>query len=227
MIGIWRAPLGGGKRAEELLVSFDEGRERRILIVPALFDEANKLRRFTIQTMRALDDAGIDSFLPDLPGCNESLVPLPTQTLTLWRSAVEEAARHVEATHVLAIRGGANLAPTELPGWLSAPQTGPKVLRSMLRARIIAAREEGLHETSDELVRTGREEGLLLAGWQLGSEMVRELESAELADRGNLETIDQKQLPGAGLWLRAEPGDAPAQSRALAAILAGSQGDSS
>ena len=45
-----------------------------------MFDEANKLRHFTIELMRRLDTAGIDTFLPDLPGCNESLAPLEAQT---------------------------------------------------------------------------------------------------------------------------------------------------
>jgi len=30
------------------------------------------MRRFTVEVMRRLDNAGIDSFLPDLPGGNES-----------------------------------------------------------------------------------------------------------------------------------------------------------
>ena len=63
-----------------------------MLILPALFDEANKLRHFTVEVMRRLDAAGIDSFLPDLPGCNESRAPLETQTLTGWREAAEAAA---------------------------------------------------------------------------------------------------------------------------------------
>ena len=81
MIATWRAPSLGGKSAEELLVSFDRGRARRVLVLPALFDEANKLRHFTVQIMRALDELGLDCFLPDLPGCSESLVPLEDQTL--------------------------------------------------------------------------------------------------------------------------------------------------
>ena len=53
---------------------------------PALFDEANKLRRrHTVEVIRRLDAAGIDCLLPDLPGCGESLSPLAEQTLPVAR----------------------------------------------------------------------------------------------------------------------------------------------
>ena len=63
----------------------------RVLILSALFDEHNKLRRFTIDLMRALEAAGVASVLPDLPGCNESLDPLAEQTISDWREAVSAA----------------------------------------------------------------------------------------------------------------------------------------
>ena len=86
MIASWNAPLADGSDSEELLFSIDHGRALRVLILPALFDEANKLRRFTVQVMRKLDAAGVDSFLPDLPGCNESLQPVENQT---WVNVIE------------------------------------------------------------------------------------------------------------------------------------------
>ena len=109
MIAAWPAPDG-----EEYALAFDRGREHRLLILPALFDEANKLRHFTVEVMRGLDRAGLDCFLPDLPGCNESLAPLDGQTLVGWREAAGAAAEHHRATHVLTIRGGGLCAPE---GW--------------------------------------------------------------------------------------------------------------
>lgn len=223
MISNWQAPLPSGKSREELLVALDEGRDRRVLILPGWFDEANKLRRFTIAAMRALDELGVDSFLPDLPGCNESLVPLAEQTLSGWRTCAEEAAHQTGATHVLGVRAGALLAPAGLSGWLYAPQTGAKTLRAMIRARTIAAREAGREETSEALLAQGREHGLTLAGWSLGAEMLRELESAVPREGTHHTVIEQKQLGGAGLWLRAEPGEDQARSQALAALIAGAE----
>lgn len=204
--------------APEQLLAFDRGRSARIIVIPALFGEGNKLRHFTVQTMRLLDRAGVDSLLSDLPGCNESLAPLAPQTLAGWRAAMGRAATQFRATHALAIRAGALLTPP-LPGWRYAPQPGPALLRAMLRARILASREAGIAEDSETLLARGRSEGLDLAGFALGPAMIAELERADLPEAGPLADIAQGDLGGAGLWLRAEPGHDPAQARALADIL--------
>jgi len=221
IIGTWKCLLEGDKASDELLVSFDRKREQRILILPALFDEANKLRRFTIQTMRVLDESGIDTFLPDLPGCNESLVSLADHTLEGWRKSAKAAADAFHATHVLAVRGGAMIAPDTIPGWQYAPLGGAKLLRGMMRAQTIAAREAGQETNSEQLMAQGREAGLTLAGWNIGPGMLRELESAATTKSEYQKVIEQKDISGAGLWLRAEPDEDQRASEALAAIVAG------
>jgi hypothetical protein len=212
---------GLGPDGEEYALAFDKSRERRVLILPALFDEANKLRHFTVETMRRLDAAGVDSFLPDLPGCNESLAPLEEQTLHSWRDAAAAAAERFRATHALTVRGGALCAPESLPVWRYAPTTGSSILRAMLRARVIASKEAGIEETREGLLEGGRDTGLELAGYRLGAAMIRELEKAEPSGGAALANIAQADLGGPGLWLRAEPEHDPAQSAALAAIVAG------
>jgi hypothetical protein len=214
MIAAWAGPAG-----EEYSVAFDRGRNGRALVLPALFDESNKTRHLTVEVMRRLDGAGIDSFLPDLPGCNESLEPLEAQTLGSWREAARAAAAHFAVTHVLTIRAGALLAPPDLPGWRYAAISGPSVLRAMLRARTISSREAGRSETIEGLTALGRAEGIELAGYRLGAAMIRELEAAEPPDSG-LSEIDQSMLGGGGLWLRAEPDFDAGQADALAAVIA-------
>lgn len=213
MIAGWTSPSG-----EEYALAFDRGREKRLLILPAWFDESNKLRRLTVEVMRRLDGAGIDTLLPDLPGCNESTAPLESQTVSSWRKAAESAASEFTATHVLAIRAGAIVAP-DLPGWCYAPITGSQVLRAMLRARTIAAREAGREETRDGLLEIGRREGLDLAGYRLGAAMIAELETAEPLDIERQSKIAHADVGGAALWLRAEPDHDAAQADALAAII--------
>jgi hypothetical protein len=95
---------------------------------------------------------------------------------------------------------------------------GASVLRALIRARVIAAREAGRDESSEALLAQGREQGLELAGYRLGAELIRELESAEPAD--HLADISQSDVTGSGLWLRAEPGFDAKQADALAAIIA-------
>jgi hypothetical protein len=216
MIASWPCPPG----QDEFALAFDRGREHRVLVLPALFDEANKTRHLAVEAMRRLNSANIDCVLPDLPGCNESLAPLEAQTLSGWRAAAQEAARFFDATHLLTIRAGAILAPPGLPGWRYAPIGGSTALKALLRARTIAAREAGRDETSEGLLERGRREGLELAGYRLGPAMVAELDAAQLPDSGRLSDIDHKTVGGVAPWLRAEPDFDSAQADALAAILA-------
>lgn len=226
MIFTWNNPAPPpGFGAEELCVGFDRDRAVRVLVLPAWFDEANKLRRFTLEVMRRLDKAGIDTLLPDLPGCNESLVPLADQTLEGWREAAIAAGSALRATHVLAIRNGALLVPNNLPGWHYAAQSGPKLLRGMLRARMLAAREAGIAETTEGLTTRGRDEGLTLGGWNIGPALFRALENAEPTLAPDQSEITQSALGGPGLWLRAEPGEDGVQADRLAAIVAQSIGN--
>ena len=203
-----------------MALTFDQLRRWRLLIVPALFDEANRMRRFTVEVMRRLDGAGVDSFLPDLPGCNESLQQLETQTPGAWSDAVSAAAKHFRASHVLGIRGGALLLPSELPGWRYAPVNGASILRQMLRARIIAQREAGVAETQEELLVQAEARGLELAGYRLGAEFIRNFQSLTPTIAPAISEIGQDMVGGGGLWLRAEPGEDREQADALAAILA-------
>lgn len=201
-------------------MQFDQTRANRLLVIPALFDEANKMRRMTVEVMQRLDLSGIDSFLPDFAGTNESMAPLSQQSLESWREAAASAVSHFDATHVLSLRGGSLVAPAHMPGWQYAPQSGAKLLRAMLRARTIAAREAGQDQTIEALQAKGHEEGIELVGWQLGAEMFGQLDAAEIRKSAQQAVIGQSDIGGPGLWLRAEPDEDPEQADALAAIIA-------
>lgn len=217
---LWPCPLPGGGSAEEMALIFDQLRRWRLLIVPALFDEGNRLRRFTVEVMRRLDNAGVDSFLIDLPGLNESAQPLECQTPDSWRSAVAAAASHFRASHVLGVRGGGLLLDGELPGWRYAPVNGANVLRQMLRARILSSREAGVAESQDSLLAQAPEAGLELAGYRLGAALITAFQALTPAPFPGIADLGQDMLGGSGLWLRAEAGEDRSQADALAAILA-------
>ncbi|AKM07417.1 hypothetical protein [Pelagerythrobacter marensis] len=188
--------------------------------MPALFDEANKLRRLTVEVMRRLAEDGIGTVLADFPGCNESRRPLTAQTLEGWRQAALAASDHFGASHVLTMRGGALLAPADMPGWNYAPIAGRQVLRPMLRARTLSAREAGAEETIRDLELLGRSDGIELAGWTLGRALFCALETATLPDESAQMRIEQDMIGGSGLWMRAEPGESRDQADALAAAIA-------
>ena len=213
-------PLPGGAAASEYALTFDAARKCRVLIAPALFDEGHKLRRFTVEVMRRLDGSGIDCFLPDLPGCNESEQNLALIEPEDWRMALEAAARHFGATHVLAIRGGGLLLPGKLGGWHYAPVKGASLLRTMLRARILSAREAGREETVDQLMEQGLQLGIELAGYSLSGEMLRQLGQLVPGKQPGITTIEHELIGGGALWLRAEPDEDAQQADALAAVVA-------
>jgi len=220
MIRNWPCPGPDGILSDELAICLDQQRERRLLILPALFDEANRLRRLTVETMRRLDRVGVDSFLPDLPGTNESLVPLASVALAEWRAAATAAARHFDATHVLAIRGAALIVPQDLPGWRLAPLNGATLLRQMLRMRILTRREAGFEETQSGLIEAGLSSGLELGGYSLSAQMLADLQQATPPEETGQTIIGQDMLGGPALWLRAEPDESPVQADSLAAIIA-------
>lgn len=214
----WSCPLPGGGTAAEYALTLDQGRAKRLLFVPALFDEANRMRRFTVEVMRRLDGAGIDSILPDLPGTNESLQPLDTQEPQDWADAIASAARLFRATHVLGIRGGCLFTPAGLPALHYAPAKAAGILRQLLRARVLASREAGREETREGLMERALTLGIELAGHRLNAEFIRQFDP--LVPPPGAVTIAQDTIGGSGLWLRAEPGDSQPQADALAAAVA-------
>ena len=211
MLSTWQAPGG----SEELAIQCAGDSGSRLLVLPAWFDESNKTRHFTVELMRLLAERGIASFLPDLPGCNESTVDLSIQTLRSWREAATAAATQFACTQVLAIRAGANIAP-ELPGFAYAPLAGKTALRALVRARTLAAKEAGRPETAEALLQTGKVEGLELVGYHLGPAMVADLSEATLAPSA----LVPVEPGGPLLWLRAEPEHNPEQAAALADLIA-------
>lgn len=220
MYTTWSCSLPGGGTAEELALSHDKGRPYRLLVIPPLFDEANKMRRFLAEIMYRFDLSGIDSFLPDLPGWNESMQPLAQQSLKSWRIAMAQIVAEFRSTHCLAVRSGALLAPNDLQGWNYAPQSGKQLLRNMLRARVLASKEVGRQETTDNLLEEGHRGGLTLGGRALGADMVKQLQNAVTPADPSKRLVEQTDLGGAGLWLRAEPDEDHEQADALAAVVA-------
>lgn len=224
MLGTWPCPAAdNGKNCAELAICFDNGRKKRVLVLPALFDEANKLRHFTIEVMRALERCGVDSFLPDFSGCNESTEPLQDQSLAVWQNQSRAAASYFAASHILAIRGGALLDPGHLPGLHFAPVEGIGLLRAMLRARVLSDKEAGIVSDRDTLLEHGTRAGLTLAGYRLGPEMIVQLASG-VAPHSAATGLTQSAIGGGALWLRAEPAHDPAQAAKLASLVAGEHG---
>ena len=195
-----------------------------IILIPPLFDEANRLRRTLVLTARALAALGHDSWMPDLPGQNDSLLPTEAVSLATWRDAMAHIVAQAQKPVILASwRGGALIdSDANVAGrWRMAPISGASVLRTLLRARIAGEREAGRDLTLDQLAELARAQVTELAGNRLSPTMVRELEQAVVADQGRLRTVQVGTAAGAiagtPLWLRAEPGEDRAMADAMAA----------
>lgn len=195
---------------------------RKILIIPPLFDEMNRIRRVIVSAMQILSDRNILSFLPDLPGTNESLTPLKTQDLASWRAAISDITAQFGITHIASIRGGALIddGPSTLPHWRLAPAKGASLLKIMLRTRIAGDKEAGKTTTIENLMAIGRHDPTELSGHIIGPAMLASLESAEPAALDALCGVaighDSDNVEGSALWLRAEPQDDPVMSRSIA-----------
>lgn len=207
---------------DEAVLSFGDAKANRIiLIVPPLFDEMNRVRAMLVGTMRELAGLGVMTLLPDLPGCNESLAPISAQTISGWRRAMAAAAQSSGATHVASIRGG-TLIDTEiaLPHWRLASVQGGSLLKTMLRTRIASDREAGHRSSIESLTDDAQTAPIDLSGYLLGAEMLAELQSAVPGLSGQAhEAVLGDGISVKPLWLRAEPMEDVATSRALATEL--------
>lgn len=194
-----------------------------ILIVPPLFEEANRTRRTLVLAMRALAALQFAAVIPDLPGQNESLVALETVDLARWQSALAAVAHEIDGPVIIAsLRGGALIDHRAAAAgwWRLAPASGTALLRTLLRARVSADREAGVKSSLDSLQQTARREALLLAGNRLSPAMMAQLANTEPQPVTPLRSVSlgtgPDAIPGTPLWLRAEPGEDAAMAHAIA-----------
>ncbi len=197
-----------------------------VLILPPLFEEANRLRRTLLLTMRALADAGIASLLPDLSGQNESLVATDAATLSLWREEAAAVAAREQVALVAAFRGSCLVDDhIAAPHWRCAPVSGSSLIKAMLRSRIASDAENGVRTDSAQLLEQAQTASLALAGNLLSPQIIAELSDAEPRAVTPLRTVKigasgEDTIAGTPLWLRAEPGEDGDMARAIAADIA-------
>jgi len=186
----------------------------------------NRMRKMLVDVMRALEGLEVGSFLPDLPGTNESLIGLEQVTLSGWQAAIQACAQQHEISHIASFRGGTlTVAAMDKDNhWIFSPVKGATLLRMMLRTRVAADREAGLNTSLAELAAQAETRPLELAGNIIGSDLFAQLNAAEIPAMENQRIVrlesDNKpsdiQIPGSALWLRAEPDDDLAMSKTIA-----------
>lgn len=191
---------------------FTVGEGRNLLILPALFAEANRTRAFMVAVMRTLAERGLHCVLPDLPGTLESRTPLAEVSWDGWRAFVLDLETTLDRPLVLAFRGGA-LLPTATPQRLHfASTSGERVLRDLLRARLAGDKEAGRATTMAALTEKLAQRTEQLAGFDLAPALSQPLTNAEPPQPAHtirLESdaaVADARIDGPALWRRAEPG---------------------
>jgi hypothetical protein len=181
-----------------------------LIILPPLFEEANRMRAILTAVMRQLAaDHAIASILPDLPGTGDSTVPTTAARFDDWGAAVAAVAATVRAPRLtVAVRGGALL--DRFAGadarWRLAPETGARLLRDMIRATALSSAEPAA-----ALAARARCEPVRLAGHLIHPALFTALDAAvpDQADRVRIVRIDSAgddAIAGTPVWRRAEPG---------------------
>ena len=195
-----------------------------VLFVPPLFEEANRTRRTLVLAMRALAANGFTALLPDLPGQNESLVPLDQVDLSIWQAALADTAATVDGPLIIASLRGGTLIDHHAKAaawWRLAPAGGASLLRTLMRARVAADREAGITSSLDSLQAEAATAPLLLAGNRLSPAMLAQLGAAEVHPVHPPRTVTlgsgADAIAGTPVWLRAEPGEDAAMAEAIAA----------
>jgi hypothetical protein len=188
----------------EMLLRHGAGLPITVLILPALFEEANRMRRFTISVMRNLAQSGISSILPDLPGTGESQIGICDIVLEDWHDAVSALIPGILGS--VAIRGGALLDGPIKNRWRLSPESGERLLRDMVRA---TAFSESI--AVNELDQRARIRPQRLAGNLISPGLYTALHDAVPDEGAHVTAID-----GPKLWRAAEPGDDPEFASAIA-----------
>jgi len=211
---------------KELCLCISAQSSRRVMLVPPLFDEMNRMRKMLVDVMRSLEALKVGSFLPDLPGTNESMTALDRVTLSDWQKSMQACAEQHGISHIASFRGGA-LAVTEIENanhWIFCPVKGATILRTMMRTKVAADRESGRNTNLADLAAQAEVAPIELAGNIIGSELFMQLNAADIPDMPNQRIVrlesDSKpsdiHIPGSALWLRAEPDDDRTMSSAIA-----------
>lgn len=209
----WR----GEAREAMLRLGHEDGPS--VLILPPLFEEANRTRFFLVEVMRGLATHGIGSMLPDLPGTNESAISTADARWADWRVAV--AALPAPAATV-ALRGGALLddAASTHRHWRLAPEAGARLLRDMVRATAMTSKLKAADIEEAALTTP-----TALAGNIIPPELFLALQAAVPVAAGSVRTIRldddaagaAARIAGTPLWRRAEPGHDAAMAEAVVA----------
>lgn len=194
-----------------------------VLMLPPLFEEANRTRFFLVEIMRGLAVNGIAPLLPDLPGTNDSVISTLDARWADWRDAVSAFPAPLAT---VALRGGALLDDAACTDrhWRLAPEGGARLLRDMIRSTAMTSNSKAA-----DIECAARTVPTRLAGNDIHPAFFNALQAAVPGADGLSRTVRLRddaadadmRIPGTPLWRRAEPGHDPVMADAVVADIVG------
>jgi pimeloyl-ACP methyl ester carboxylesterase len=194
----------------------------QIILIPPLFEEANRLRKTLVDVLRGLEARGFGVTLPDLPAMGESLIAYSESTVQDWGAALaalaEERRRKGQKVIMAAFRGGA-LIDSAAPSdgiWRLSQETGERLLRDisrMIMARANYAKGDNPYDEAGYALPLG----LIDALEQAVPQPAMKLRSVRLT---NDSAEADARIAGSPLWRRSEPEEDIELTAAIVADLA-------
>lgn len=186
----WR----GGREA---MLKMGPDKVPAVLVLPPLFEEANRTRRILVEVMRGLAERGVATVLPDLPGTGDSVVQNVEARFEHWQAALADLAEALPRPLAsVAVRGGTLIDGVADHRWRLAPVTGRSLLRDLIRATALTGDVKASALEVEASLGPTR-----LGGSILHPDLFKALEAAAPVGDGHV-----AELAGAP-WRRAEPGD--------------------
>lgn len=173
------------------------------------------MRRTIALMARHLADAGMGVVIPDLPGMGEhSLAATGTSVADMRRcvaTLVTSLAQDGKPVMTAGLRAGClfDAVPSTSSTWRFAPETGDRLVRTMMRT-------EAPQESDEECA--------FVLGQRVSRAFLTELSDAALADLQETRTVRlatdrapaDLHVDASPLWRHAEPGEDPVLARLLA-----------
>jgi hypothetical protein len=188
----------------EPLLHYGPATGPQLLVLQPLFEEMNRCRALVAALCRGLATRGVGCWMPDLPGCGESVRGLEAVRWSDWTDAVGATCSWIAAESgappagSVALRGGALLDTGAARRWRLSPVSGASLLTDLRRSGLLASGAYPLGAALAEPLNRAQPEG-----------------AARTVRLSGDERPCDARIDGPAIWRRPEPESAAALADTL------------